>query len=55
VGYAILENQRGANDPGTHQPPAWLAQLYDGWSKPDFAARYRWERTDVFQVYLSQS
>jgi eukaryotic-like serine/threonine-protein kinase len=39
--YAILEKQRGINDPGTRQVRSWLVQLYEGWNKPDAAARYR--------------
>jgi eukaryotic-like serine/threonine-protein kinase len=38
--YAILEKQRGTNDPGTRQVRAWLAQLYEHWGKPNDAARY---------------
>jgi len=39
--YATLEQQRGANDPGTRQVRTWLAQLYDGWKRPELAATYR--------------
>jgi eukaryotic-like serine/threonine-protein kinase len=38
---AILEKQRGVNDPSTRQVRTWLAQLYEKWDKPEEAARYR--------------
>ncbi len=39
--YASLESQRGLNDPNTRRVRLWLAKLYDGWGKPEVAARYR--------------
>jgi serine/threonine-protein kinase len=38
---AILEKQRGVNDPSTRQVRSWLAQLYEKWGKPEQAAKYR--------------
>jgi len=38
---ALLEKQRGLNDPGTRQVRSWLSQLYEQVGKPNVAARYR--------------
>jgi hypothetical protein len=38
---ATLEKQRGADSADARRVRAWLVELYEGWGRPQSAARYR--------------
>jgi hypothetical protein len=39
--YATLEKQRGADSADARRVRGWLVLLYEGWGRPEIAARYR--------------